>query len=79
MQIILLGLSLAIVVVLISYVIDNFAVLNIIYFLAIILLYLPLIVANKKLKSLAKTEKMDKKKIVSMEYSKNKIFNNNSP
>ena len=75
MQIILLGISLAIFVVLISYAIDNFAVLNIIYFLAIILLYLPLIVANKKLKGLAKMEKMDKKKIVSIEYSKNKIFN----
>lgn len=75
MQIILLGISLAIFVVLMSYAIDNFAVLNIIYFLAIILLYLPLIVANKKLKGLAKMEKMDKKKIVSIEYSKNKIFN----
>ncbi|MCI5972232.1 MAG: DUF5808 domain-containing protein [Anaerococcus sp.] len=72
---ILVGFALALLILGLSYIIENEALLNFIYILSIFLTYIPLVLANKKLKVLAKDQKVDKRKLVSLDYSKVKIFN----
>lgn len=72
---ILVGFALALFILGLSYIIENEALLNFIYILSIFLTYIPLVLANKKLKVLAKDQKVDKRKLVSLDYSKVKIFN----
>lgn len=72
---ILVGFALALFILGLSYLIENEALLNFIYVLSIFLTYIPLVLANKKLKLLAKDQKVDKRKLVSLDYSKVKIFN----
>lgn len=72
---ILTGFVLALLILGLSYLIENEALLNFIYILSIFLTYIPLVLANKKLKVLAKDQKVDKRKLVSLDYSKVKIFN----
>ncbi|WP_105301222.1 DUF1648 domain-containing protein [Anaerococcus marasmi] len=72
---ILVGFALALFILGLSYLIENEALLNFIYILSIFLTYIPLVLANKKLKLLAKDQKVDKRKLVSLDYSKVKIFN----
>ena len=70
---ILVGFALALFILGLSYLIENEALLNFIYVLSIFLTYIPLVLANKKLKLLAKDQKVDKRKLVSLDYSKVKI------
>lgn len=72
---ILIGFSLAIFVMILSYLVENLFLLNSVYILSIFLSYIPLVLANKKLKLLSKNQKLDKRKFVSLDYSKAKIFN----
>lgn len=72
---ILIGFALALLILTLSYFIENELLLNFTYILSIFLTYIPLVLANKKLKILAKNQKADKRKIVSLDYSKTKIFN----
>ena len=53
---ILVGFALALLILGLSYLIENEALLNFIYILSIFLTYIPLVLANKKLKVLAKDQ-----------------------
>lgn len=72
---ILIGFALALLILTLSYLIENELLLNFANIISIFLTYIPLILANKKLKILAKDQKVDKRKIISLDYSKTKIFN----
>ncbi len=72
---ILLGIGLGLFIVGLSYLTENLILTNVLYVLSIFINYLPLVFANKKLKVLGKNQKLDKRKFVSLDYSKAKIFN----